>query len=251
VLANYQASKHEALAKAVYKPKICSLFDIFATHPSISTLKGNRVKYYTISSGLVVTLTTMIRTTLLVALAALERVSAAAAAAAAAAAVGLHGRDSTAPQITCKVTPADPEWPSDSDWASLNATIDGRLLRTEPAASSCYDGNPFGSDLNCTYVEDNWGFSAFHASQPESIDYSGWANSSCVPPSEGGTGCEIGGLPVYIVNATTEAHVATALAWGSARNLRIVIKNTGHDLNGRFVSCAGIKRSMYGANIDF
>jgi len=48
-------------------------------------------------------------------------------------------------------------------------------------------------------------------------------------------GCTIGGLPQYIVNATEEVDVATAMKWAAERNVRIVVKGTGHDLNGRYV----------------
>ncbi|KAK0380778.1 FAD-dependent monooxygenase [Colletotrichum limetticola] len=137
-------------------------------------------------------------------------------------------------QQTCKVTPDDAAWPSDEDWSTLNATIDGVLIKTRPAASSCYAGNPFGSLQSCEDVEKGWGYSAYHASLPESIDSSIYANNSCLPPSESAAkGCEIGGSPQYVVNATTEEQIATAMGWASSRNIRIVIKGTGHDLNGR------------------
>jgi FAD/FMN-containing dehydrogenase len=46
-------------------------------------------------------------------------------------------------------------------------------------------------------------------------------------------GCTIGALPQYIVNATEAADVALAMKWAADRNIRIVVKGTGHDLNGR------------------
>jgi FAD/FMN-containing dehydrogenase len=45
--------------------------------------------------------------------------------------------------------------------------------------------------------------------------------------------CQLGGLPRYVLNATDAAQVATAMAWANARDIRVVIKGTGHDLNGR------------------
>jgi FAD/FMN-containing dehydrogenase len=42
-------------------------------------------------------------------------------------------------------------------------------------------------------------------------------------------------MPQYIVNATTEEQIATALNWAATRNIRVVVKGTGHDLNGRYV----------------
>ncbi|USW50384.1 Putative FAD linked oxidase, FAD-binding, type PCMH, subdomain 2 [Septoria linicola] len=43
--------------------------------------------------------------------------------------------------------------------------------------------------------------------------------------------CQLGGLPSYIVNATSPEQVATAAKWAAERNIRIVIKGTGHDLS--------------------
>ncbi|TDZ67407.1 FAD-linked oxidoreductase ZEB1 [Colletotrichum trifolii] len=138
---------------------------------------------------------------------------------------------------TCKLNPSDAAWPSDTDWSALNSTIQGALIKTVPVASSCYAGNPFGSSVACDDVEAKWGYSYFHASLPESVGASVFANNSCLPPTASGytvsQGCEVGALPQYIVNATSEAQIATAMSWASKRNIRIVIRGTGHDLNGR------------------
>ncbi|EKG19803.1 FAD linked oxidase [Macrophomina phaseolina MS6] len=138
---------------------------------------------------------------------------------------------------SCKTTPHDAAWPTNEEWAELNKTIDGTLLRTVPAASSCWPGNPFDSPISCDVVKGNWTSGVFHAALPESIDYPLYANNSCLPPGASGydesKGCDLGGLPEYIVNATTEQHVATAMKWASQRNIRITVKGTGHDMNGR------------------
>ncbi|KAM0123919.1 hypothetical protein ACHAO1_011188 [Botrytis cinerea] len=138
---------------------------------------------------------------------------------------------------TCKVTPADASWPSSADWTALNASISGTLIKTLPPASSCYIGNPFNSTQNCSSVQTNWVLASWQADTPEGIDYPIYANNSCLPTDatgyQAGKGCEIGASPIYVVNATTEDHIATAMKWATERNIRIVIKGTGHDLNGR------------------
>lgn len=139
----------------------------------------------------------------------------------------------------CKVTPDDVAWPDASEWANLNSSISGALIATIPPASSCYPGNPLGAYANCTEVTEDWGYSFYHASLPESIDYPLWANNSCLPPNATGynetLGCHIGGAPQYVVNVTTDDQISTALKWASERNIRVVVKGTGHDLNGRCV----------------
>ncbi|KAI1390081.1 uncharacterized protein F4822DRAFT_223421 [Hypoxylon trugodes] len=136
----------------------------------------------------------------------------------------------------CKSTPFDPSWPSEAQWFSLNASIGDTLIATKPVASLCYTSNPFNSTLSCSEVAENWGFSTFHAELPESVDYPVWANNSCLPPNATGydesLGCHIGGYPQYIANVTSAEQIATALKWASEQNIRVVVKGTGHDLDG-------------------
>ncbi|KAJ5249814.1 hypothetical protein N7489_000224 [Penicillium chrysogenum] len=147
------------------------------------------------------------------------------------------GLPATSATQHCKASPGDSTWPSINEWNALNQSIHGTLIKTAPAASSCYPGNPFGSSENCTDVKNHWSYAAYHAMWPESVDYSIYANNSCLPPGVDGysknKGCSIGGLPQFIVNATTERDVATAMKWASDRNIRITVKGTGHDLGGR------------------
>jgi hypothetical protein len=138
---------------------------------------------------------------------------------------------------TCKVTPHDASWPSDSDWNSLNATINGSLLRTVPAASACWFGSSIDSPISCATATNKWTNGTWHSQQPESIDYQIYANNTCLPKDtpgySAGRGCSIDAFPQYIVNATDERLVAYAMKWASERNIRLVVKGTGHDLNGR------------------
>ncbi|KAJ6107183.1 FAD-binding type 2 [Penicillium sp. IBT 18751x] len=137
----------------------------------------------------------------------------------------------------CKISPNDLTWPSVDEWHALNQTLQGALIKTAPAASSCYPGNPYHSSENCTDVKNHWTYASYHAAWPESIDYPLYTNNSCLPPGATGytkdRGCSVGGLPQYIVNATTEKQIAIAMKWASQRNIRITVKGTGHDLNGR------------------
>ncbi|OSS43294.1 hypothetical protein B5807_12134 [Epicoccum nigrum] len=138
---------------------------------------------------------------------------------------------------SCKTTPNDSSWPSSADWNSFNNTINGSLLRTIPVASACWSGNPFGSTVPCEVATDKWSNGTWHSQQPESIDYQVYANNTCLPTGVFGfsaeKGCSIDAFPQYIVNATDEGHVAYAMKWASDRNIRITVKGTGHDLNGR------------------
>ncbi|KAG9681292.1 FAD-binding domain-containing protein, partial [Aureobasidium melanogenum] len=137
----------------------------------------------------------------------------------------------------CKTIPSDANWPSHQDWQTLNASIGGVLIKTAPAGSACYPGNPFNSQVLCNVTQSQWTSYNFHAEQPESVDYPLFANNTCIPPGQtgyvNGSACTIGALPAYIVNATDGHAVATAIGWAADRNIRVVIKGTGHEYNGR------------------
>ena len=149
---------------------------------------------------------------------------------------------------TCKTTPLDAEWPAESDWVALNLSVNDTLIKTAPAASSCYPGNPFNSTYSCDLVEANWTLATFQASTPEGVDYMYFANDSCIPPTDSAfvksKGCEVGGAPLYVLNATTEEQISVALTWAASRNIRVVVKGTGHDMNGRYVSIFKVSRIL-------
>ncbi|RYP45601.1 hypothetical protein DL768_008080 [Monosporascus sp. mg162] len=58
---------------------------------------------------------------------------------------------SIGPNTECRSIPGDPGWPSDGEWSSLNASIDGALLKPEPAAAACYPG-PNYDQQRCRFL---------------------------------------------------------------------------------------------------
>jgi len=108
----------------------------------------------------------------------------------------------------------------------------------------CYQSRPEYDAEACAVVFSQWTGPKFHADNPISIDYPLWANNSCNPISLNGTslagdplagakGCTQGRYPVYVVNATTAAHVQATFDFAKRWNVRLNIKNTGHSLPGR------------------
>ncbi|KAF6820887.1 FAD binding domain protein [Colletotrichum plurivorum] len=143
----------------------------------------------------------------------------------------------------CKCLPSEPCWPSTDDWSSFNETLSGRLIKTIPPASVCYPSEPNYDEAVCGAVLANWTTSPFHSADPASVP-SPWSNSSCNPiypngtsvagdPDAGKKGCSLGALPPYVVNATDASDVQKALRFAKKRNLRVTIKNTGHNGSGR------------------
>ncbi|KAE8246507.1 hypothetical protein A4X13_0g5757 [Tilletia indica] len=151
--------------------------------------------------------------------------------------------------------PHDPCWPRAAEFAALNHTVKGRLVAVKPMAISCYPANNTDFDLGtistCVDVSKNYKNGTFRADQIGALqlDNYGYCNSNItgfedcsldprVPPvlgvlSAAGKVCKQGRIAPYGVQAQSAADVQAALAFAKAKNIRVVIKNTGHDYLGR------------------
>lgn len=73
------------------------------------------------------------------------------------------------------------------------------------------------------------------ANDPIALDFP--INNTCPPVdfAAGGVAgtCEIGEAPRYVVNATSYKDVARGIEFARRNNIRLVVRNTGHDLLGR------------------
>src|SRR6186713_2132839 len=127
--------------------------------------------------------------------------------------------------------PNDLCWPSASTWNKLNATVSGKLIKNIPPAASCYKGQ-YQDAAACALVSQQWTNSSFQSSNP--IGYAYPLNPACPPVIEGQAPrtCSLGDSPVYTINATTPKDVAKGIVFAEKHNLRLVVRNTGHDLLG-------------------
>ena len=153
-------------------------------------------------------------------------------------------------------TPSDPCWPSSAEWMTLNNTLSGRLMETVPPASACYETENNYNATECQTIVDGWTTSVFHSSSPFSVLDPTWSGDACPPLYQNGTGitgdaqaafkgCSLGNLSPYVVNATTAAHVQIALKFAKERNLRINVKNTGHNPEKRSVPDVNHPRKLF------
>ncbi|KAE8356197.1 hypothetical protein BDV28DRAFT_165382 [Aspergillus coremiiformis] len=131
--------------------------------------------------------------------------------------------------------PSEECWPSLTDWAELNDAVSGKLIRNHPVAEPCYYGDDGGRRL-CERIVDQWSNSTFQSLQPTGYCYP--LDYACpivsIPELEHVQGdCELGPAPVYTINATEPEDVVEGIQFAKQHNLRLVIKNTGHDLLAR------------------
>jgi hypothetical protein len=131
----------------------------------------------------------------------------------------------------CKAAPGTAEWPSSTDWASLNKTVNGRLLKPDPPAASCHKSHPSYSSTACSSLKLGWWFSGWHSQHPTSSMWQNVNNYSCVPDST--APCTNDGYPVYVVEAREVSDVKAAVDFARTKNIRLNIKSTGHDFLGR------------------
>lgn len=137
----------------------------------------------------------------------------------------------------CKTAPGDFLWPVRKIWGLLNLLTGGAIIQNVPLASVCYDswGN-YDAD-ECARVTEQWANVDLHIESPSDLMFPMWEGSTCIPPeiaaNEPSGNCTLGGYPSYVVNATNVAQIQLAVNLARNLNLRLVVKNTGHDFNGR------------------
>jgi hypothetical protein len=130
----------------------------------------------------------------------------------------------------CRCFPGDTCWPSEAAWNELNNTLAGRLIPTIPIASVCHN-SPFGQyDAEaCADLKSIWDFPQTHYETSSSPMAPFFANLSCDPFTPPEAQCVVGSYVQYAVNVSSIDHIKTALAFVQQHNIRLVIRNTGHD----------------------
>ncbi|KAH8589398.1 hypothetical protein B0O99DRAFT_636793 [Bisporella sp. PMI_857] len=133
----------------------------------------------------------------------------------------------------CKCTPLESCWPSPSTWSALNSSVSGHLIANTPPAVSCYP--PSLSLATCAEVLIGLSNSTYIRDNPVAL--AAPINETCpaVNYAAGETPgtCTLGSLPVYTVDAYSVDDVVKGINFARKHNLRVVIRNTGHDSSGR------------------
>ncbi|KAF3012995.1 hypothetical protein E8E14_006946 [Neopestalotiopsis sp. 37M] len=133
---------------------------------------------------------------------------------------------------SCREYPGSAAWPSSEDWSSFNESLGGALLHPLPPGAACYAG-PSYDEQKCKFLLSNATYTRFFSDDPVTVMAEWPTGSTCLPTLQPTGNCTQGGLATYVVNATTIKHVQAAVNFARNRNLRLVIKNTGHDFGGR------------------
>ncbi|TVY34363.1 FAD-linked oxidoreductase [Lachnellula occidentalis] len=142
----------------------------------------------------------------------------------------------------CRCFPGDTCWPSTTEWNLLNSTVGGRLIATVPIASPCHDTFPgveFDAD-KCAVIQANWPRPELHDESTHSSMAGFFANMSCDPFTPRDAQCIIGAYVPYAINASGIADYLATIAFATTHNIRLVIRNTGHDYMGKSTGAAAL-----------
>ncbi|PSN75563.1 FAD-binding domain-containing protein [Corynespora cassiicola Philippines] len=131
----------------------------------------------------------------------------------------------------CKCLPSDECWPDQQSWDKLNSTVGGRLVQTVPLGSPCHDPNY--DEEKCAQLQEDWLYSGVHLQSSSSVMAPLFANQSCDPFTPKEIPCTLGNYVSYAVNVSSSDDIAAALSFAREKNIRFVVRNTGHDYLGR------------------
>ncbi|KAI0534841.1 FAD binding domain-containing protein [Xylaria digitata] len=144
-----------------------------------------------------------------------------------------HRADATP---SCRYLPDDAGWPSWSQWQQLNQSVGGRLITGRPLAEICYGINADGD--GCATLRDGWTKEQNYFPSPVEVMSPLFLNNSCTPfvntsTSLKSSSCTLGNSPNYAINVSSAADVLAGLKFAQRKNLRLIVKSTGHDYLGR------------------
>ncbi|KAI1378991.1 FAD-binding domain-containing protein [Hypoxylon crocopeplum] len=131
----------------------------------------------------------------------------------------------------CKAVPGSSGWPSEETWAKFNQSTRGRLFGAAAPGAVCHPGQSAYNAEQCAVVTAGWSTYTFHENDPVSNMWEQYNNDTCLPDPN--TPCSTGGYPSYVVNATSAHDVKLSLNFARTHNVRVIVKSTGHDYQGR------------------
>ncbi|KAF2182160.1 FAD/FMN-containing isoamyl alcohol oxidase-like protein MreA [Zopfia rhizophila CBS 207.26] len=136
----------------------------------------------------------------------------------------------------CKCYEDNSCWPTGAEWATLNTTVSGALQVAVPPGAVCYNrlGNISTFDAGkCAEVQSKWTDEQFQTDQTIANLWPFYTNNTCLPTNSPNATCTRGFYGQYVIVATTKEHIKAGIDFARTHNLRLIIRNTGHDFMGR------------------
>ncbi|KAI0102989.1 FAD binding domain-containing protein [Nemania sp. FL0031] len=137
----------------------------------------------------------------------------------------------------CKNFPGDSvKFPGSITTTVFDLLLGGSLIRTTPFASPCFSDYKNQDTAKCAEITRDWfNDSYIHTDDPTSINAILFQGTTCVPGvvNPWAEHCTLGSYPTLSVNVSTVSQVQLAINLARNLNIRLVIKNTGHDFGAK------------------
>ena len=147
----------------------------------------------------------------------------------------------------CRVGPSDGKWPAEKAWTRLSkqlSTADA-LIKTTPQAAVCYGTSK--DDAKCQDLTKSWASSYTHIDDPSEVLSPIYQGLTCQPPTIYNSGsCTLGGYPSYVIKAADVLDIQLGINFARNDELRLIIKNTGHDFSGKSVGAGALSIWTHG-----
>ncbi|KAH7096013.1 hypothetical protein FB567DRAFT_432188 [Paraphoma chrysanthemicola] len=137
----------------------------------------------------------------------------------------------------CKCYSDNSCWPTNKDWENLNKTVGGTLQVAVPPGAVCH--KEFGNSSSvydaakCADTQANWLNEQWLTDHPIANLWPIYTNNTCLPTSDPSEPCTRGFYGNYVIVAKTKEQIKAGVDFARQRNLRLIIRNTGHDFMGR------------------
>ncbi|KAJ5832243.1 hypothetical protein N7474_000554 [Penicillium riverlandense] len=135
----------------------------------------------------------------------------------------------------CRCLPFQSCWPTLQDWSALNSSIQGNLVAVRPVAAVCYPAE--FNEERCKYVNASWTDPVWRAAEPGAVQWENWEawparNERCYIETTNTT-CGQGSVSLYSAKVVSASQIQEAVRFARTHDIRLVIKNSGHDFLGR------------------
>ncbi|KAK2750264.1 hypothetical protein FQN55_002410 [Onygenales sp. PD_40] len=137
---------------------------------------------------------------------------------------------------SCKCYEGDECWPSEEAWSELSTAVGDRLHKVVPVAAVCYnefEGTATYDAAKCADVTANYNSEQWQTDQQVSLLWNYWTNVTCPPTDTPEASCTLGYSPEYVIMAETTDDIKAGIDFARENNIRLLIRNTGHDFLGR------------------
>ncbi|KAL3456221.1 hypothetical protein BJX64DRAFT_48084 [Aspergillus heterothallicus] len=147
----------------------------------------------------------------------------------------------------CRCRPGDTCWPTSQQWDAFNRTTNGNLRRLRPIGAVCH-GDEYNEE-NCRSVNGLTYDPLWRIANPAAYQWTNWESDeggrghakSCPLDTRRNSTCSQGRIPLYAIMAGSVQDVQSTLLFARQHNIRVTIRNTGHDGTGRFSGAGSVQ----------